>query len=221
MFETAGLLELIDAIYGGILDNSAWEVAIGALCRALGGDAAAVVLQDTASNRTSAETFVDIDPSYRSTYAELISLPDMAVPSRALATCLAAGALSAADYVARLAPGFTATRFHAEWLRPQRIDDYVIAPLAPTPSLIGGVFVPRSRRHVAYDGDEVAVLRALQPHLLRVVQARLRLSRRIMPLGTRWMRSIACSRPCYWSMQAPPSFMPIEPRTRHSVGETG
>jgi DNA-binding CsgD family transcriptional regulator len=174
MFTTAELLQLIDTLYAGILDPAAWEAAIGAVCRALGGDAADFELQDTSSHRVSREVFFNIDPPYQASYGDLVGLPDMIVPSRALAAGLAAGAVTAAD-LARSAPGLVATRFHAEWLRPQRMDDFIIAPLAPSPSLVGGLFITRSRCGQVFDGDEIAALRALRPHLLRVVQARLRL----------------------------------------------
>ena len=42
------------------------------------------------------------------------------------------------------APGFGRSRFHAEWLRPQRLLNYLAAPLAPSPSVVGALFIGRA-----------------------------------------------------------------------------
>ena len=51
MFTAAELLRLIEAIYAGILDATAWEAAIVGLCRAFGGEAALLALTDCTQPR--------------------------------------------------------------------------------------------------------------------------------------------------------------------------
>ena len=173
MFETAGLLELINAIYGGILDNSAWEVAIGALCRAgrRRGDGRAAGHGQQPHKRRDVRRHrpvlpldlrrADQSPGHGRPVARSGDVPGGGSPERRRR-----GAARAGPHSNAVPCGMAATTAHRRLCH---------RALAPSPSLIGGVFIPRSRRDVAYGGDEVAVLRALQPHLLRVVQARLRL----------------------------------------------
>jgi DNA-binding CsgD family transcriptional regulator len=84
------------------------------------------------------------------------------------------GALTGNE-VALASPDFHRSRFHAEWLRGQDVLDYITAPLAPTPSMSGGLNIGRPRRGDGCGERELAGLRALRPHLLRACQARLRL----------------------------------------------
>ena len=84
MFTAGELLALIEEIYAGILDQAAWEAAIARLCRALGGEAAALSLHDARSNAVLSVDFVNIDAGYRRSYGELANLPDMAGAYRAV-----------------------------------------------------------------------------------------------------------------------------------------
>jgi DNA-binding CsgD family transcriptional regulator len=67
------------------------------------------------------------------------------------------------------------TQFYAEWLRPQRFEHVLMALLAPSADLIGGLFLARTTRSSPFTDDALAALRSLQPHLGRAVQVRLRL----------------------------------------------
>ena len=145
MFETAGLLELTDTIYGGVFESSAWEDAIGVWCRAFGGYAGALSLHDTVSHDVNSVTFIDIDQDYRRTYAELIRLPDMNGAFRAVAASANLGAITGSE-LALAAPDFERSRFRDEWQKPQHVPDYVAVPLAPSPSVAGGLFIARPRR---------------------------------------------------------------------------
>ena len=78
MFTAEEFLAMIDAIYAGILDQAAWEAAVARLCRAFGGEAAALSLHDARSFAVVDIVQVNVDPAYQRTYGELIKLPDMA-----------------------------------------------------------------------------------------------------------------------------------------------
>jgi DNA-binding CsgD family transcriptional regulator len=67
------------------------------------------------------------------------------------------------------------TQFYAEWLRPQRYEHVLIALLAPSTDLIGGLFLARTTRSSPFTNDALAALRSLQPQLGRALQVRLRL----------------------------------------------
>lgn len=174
MFTTLELLGLIEAIYAGILDDTAWEAAIVRLCRAFGGEAALLVLTDWEQKRVRSTNFIDIDGKYRDSYFELSGLPDMDSFYRAFAGYAHRGAL-AGNELALAAPDFHRSRFHAEWLQPQNVMDYIMAPLAPTPAVGGGLNIGRPRRGNGYGDRALAELSILRPHLLRACQARLRL----------------------------------------------
>ena len=64
MFTATELLRLVEAIYAGVLDASAWEAAIVGFCRAFGGEAAALPLQDVRSKSVQSITFVDTTRSF-------------------------------------------------------------------------------------------------------------------------------------------------------------
>jgi DNA-binding CsgD family transcriptional regulator len=174
VLETSALLDLIDLLYGGALDTQAWGAAVAAIRRAFGGETAGVFLHDVSSRDVDSVTFVDVDESYRRAYAELARLPDMEGAFRAVAASAPRGALTA-DELALAAPDFQRSRFRDEWQRPQRFLDFIMAPLAPGPSLVGGLVVARPRRANGYGGRELDALRPLRPHLSRAVQVRRRL----------------------------------------------
>ena len=67
------------------------------------------------------------------------------------------------------------TRFYAEWLRPQRFQHVLIALLAPSAKLVGGLFLARRTGSSPFTHNARAALRRLQPHLGHAVQVRLRL----------------------------------------------
>jgi hypothetical protein len=175
MFTPAELLLLVESIYAGILDPAAWEAAIAGLCRAFDGEAALLVLTDFGSRKVRSSTFVDIDRKYRDIYFDLAGQRDMSGFYRALATHAQLGAMMTGDQQALAAPNFERSCFHAEWLRAQNALDCVTVLLNPTPSVVGGLNIGRPRRGDSYGEREFAGLRALQPHLLRACQARLRL----------------------------------------------
>ena len=118
---------------------------------------------------------------------------------------------------------FERSRFHAEWLRPQHVLGLSSrSPLAPSPSVVGGLFIGRPRRANGYGDRELDGLRALRPHLVRAVPGAPAAGwRRVGRAGTPWRRSTWSSRACCWSMPGPPSSMPIGPRRRRSGGATG
>lgn len=174
MFTAEELLALVEAIYAGILDPMAWTSAIERICWAFGGEAALLVLTDHAARRVRSTTFVDIDHGYHDSYFELCGLPDMDGFYATFATYAHRGALTG-DEVAQASADFHRSRFHDEWLRAQNVMDYIVAPLALTPAMSGGLNIGRPRRGNGYGEREVVGLRALRPHLLRACQARLRL----------------------------------------------
>ena len=86
MLETSALLDLIDLLYAGALEAELWEAAIVGLCRALGCEAGALPLWDMRGKNVQSVAFIDIDESYRSSYADLTRLPDMRGAFRASPT---------------------------------------------------------------------------------------------------------------------------------------
>ena len=174
MFTAAELLSLIEAIYAGILDEAAWQAAIAGLCRAFDGEAALLVLSDPQEIKVRTTIFVDIDADYRRSYFELAVQPDMHGFYHSLATYAHREALTG-DEVAVVAADFARSRFYEEWLRAQRITDYVAAPMVASPTAQGALNIGRRRPRAAYGDREVEALRLIRPHLLRACQARLRL----------------------------------------------
>jgi hypothetical protein len=174
VLEISTLLHLIDRLYVGALDAELWEAAIVGLSRVLGCEAGALPLWDLRGKSVQSITFIDIDENYRSSYADLTRLPDMRGAFCALADNARSGVLTE-DELVSAAPGFGRSRFHGEWLQPQRLLNYLAAPLAPSTSVIGALFIGQAGRAKGYGDRELDGLRALRPHLVRAVQVRLRL----------------------------------------------
>jgi PAS domain-containing protein len=175
MFTAAEILALVDTIYAGILDTTAWEAAIVEICRAIGGETAALALHDLHSHGVTDIVFVDIDQRYRRSYGDLIDLPDMQGAFRAVAEGAALGAVTG-DHLAAAAPDFERSRFYGEWLRAQNLLDMIAAPLVPSPAVVGGLFIGRPRAAGGFGAGDLDALRLLRPHLVRAVQACLRLN---------------------------------------------
>ena len=104
----------------------------------------------------------------------LASLPEMVPLYSAVARSMPASGVvddvHDADY-----PALKRTALYQEWLRPARMDHYLQAHIAPWPSAAGMMAIGRPAAAGGFDGDTMAALAALRPHLLRAVQVRGRL----------------------------------------------
>jgi DNA-binding CsgD family transcriptional regulator len=167
------LLRLIDLIYQGALDAECWANAIAAIGRAFGGEVSSLSLYERPSRALRYQLELD-DESFRQSYAELAAAPDMDPVWRMTEASLLPTGVLALD-VARRNSLVEETRFYAEWLRPQRVEHILMALLAPSANLVGGLFLARTTRSSPFADDELAALRSLHPHLGRAVQVRLRL----------------------------------------------
>ena len=151
-----------------------WQSAITSICRAFGGEGAALTLQDVGTQQVRSGIYVDIDGQYQNKYALLTSQPDMLGAIRVLGASSSQGAITG-DAIASAAPDFARSRFHDEWLRALRLANFVAVPLVPTRSLVGGMFIGRPRRTGGFGRRDLDALRLLRPHLLRALQLRHRL----------------------------------------------
>jgi DNA-binding CsgD family transcriptional regulator len=174
MFTAAELLPLIEAIYAGIVDQAAWEAALLHLCKVFDGEVALLVLSDSEKMRVRTTTFVQVDPKFRDAYLPLAEHPDLRGFYRSFASYAHRGALTGSE-IAITATDFVRSRFHEEWLRAQRIGDYIAAPLVAAPTAQGALNIGRRQNRHGFGSREVDALRLLRPHLLRACQARLRL----------------------------------------------
>ena len=174
MFTAGELLALIEGIYAGILDQAAWDAAIARLCRAMGGEAAALSLHDARSNAVLSVDFVNIDAGYQGSYGELVNLPDMAGAYRAVTAAAVSGAFTG-EYLVAAAPDYERSRFRDEWLRPQDVLDMIAAPFLATSAVAGGLYIGRPQAGSCFGTSELGVLRTISPHLAHAVHARLRL----------------------------------------------
>jgi hypothetical protein len=168
------LLRLIDLIYQGALDAGCWAEAIAAVGRTFGAEATGFYLHERPSFGLRYQLDFDVDESFRQSYAELSSAPDMAPAWRMTEAGLPARVLT--QEVARRDGLLEETQFYTEWLRPQRLGHVLTALLAPSADLIGGLALARTTRSSPFTDDALATLRNLQPHLGRAVQVRLRLA---------------------------------------------
>lgn len=125
MLDEAGLLRLIDRLYEGAVDDSRWLDALGGVVSAFASDSAVLALHDPRSNEVRGSAFVETDPSYRRIYSGLVAEQDMNGLFRAMATNSQAGVLGS-QTILRLAPQTLRSRFFAEWLRPQRLEYFMV-----------------------------------------------------------------------------------------------
>ena len=185
------LLSLIDLFYESALD--ATTLAGGDRFRdrrAFGGDSALLSLHVAREctgwkpHRTSSP----IQPLKEINMLALIAEPDLSATWAVINGCLPSGAATT-SIVAHGAPNFERTRFYDEWLRPQPIADFILAPLAPARPASAACSSAAPDLASTYGQDDVDAMRLLQPHLNRACQIRERLARLRVIRGQRARRT--------------------------------
>jgi DNA-binding CsgD family transcriptional regulator len=172
MIETSRLLRVIDLLYAAALDGD-WTKPVSGMASLFGSGQAGLIQYDSRTRSPREIALVGIEPMYEDTYTPVAARPDL---DPAWATAVArsiAGFPIIERYAAN--PELSRSELYQRWLRPQGIHEALeVSTMAP-PRTVALMSVVRPAGAGEFDGEAIAVMRALQPHLRRALQVRQRL----------------------------------------------
>jgi DNA-binding CsgD family transcriptional regulator len=160
--------DLIAAIYDAIIEPSGWDEVIRRIVEATGSVSGIIATHqvDRAAHRTLSvhiPAMYNIDPFWSDAFVQTyhkINPLDVAV------LAVAPGVVNSGTYVTQT-DNFRATRFHNEFLRPQRHADGVGIGFVRTPTTAGYLTLQRSPNTISVEPEQRKLLEALAPHLQR------------------------------------------------------
>lgn len=173
MLTASEILDLVDRLYAAAAGSGSWSGVVAAMIAALDGERGGLILQDLAGAAHHETTLVGVAPEFQRSYRPLVTAVDMQPVWRRLTRLLPARGI--VDESIGAGPDFDRTAFSHEWLRPQRIDHYVMSLMAPMPSLVAFLVVTRSADGGGFGAGTIASIEMLRPHLSRAIQLRGRL----------------------------------------------
>lgn len=167
------ILGLVERLYAAAAGADPWGQAVAAIVASLGGEGGGLIVQDPTGSAHYEATLVGIAPEFQRSYRPLITAADMRPVWRRLTRLLPARGI--VDESIGGGSDFDRTAFNQQWLRPQRIDHYVMSLIAPDPSQVAFLVVTRSADKGCFDADAMAAIEMLRPHLGQAIQLRSRL----------------------------------------------
>jgi DNA-binding CsgD family transcriptional regulator len=160
------LYALIGDIYDAALDPALWPDVIGKAARFLPGVSGALFVKDTVS-KTGNVYYDDsgLDPHYKQIYFEEYIKLDPANAAHFFSEIDIP--VSTTDILPY--DEFVESRFYKEWVRPQRIVDFISSLLdrSATSAAMFGIF--RHERHGLIDDEARRRMRLIVPHVRRAV----------------------------------------------------
>ncbi len=163
---------LVGSIYAVTTDPAALPVALGELARLTGVGRASVIDAYPDGNKVFVAA-TGLDPSAVESYNSHYHRHDRVLPATGPAPV--AFTLAAAE---RLWPGYEKSIFFNEWSRPNRALEIAFVSVAlPGEQRSSLVLVGLSDRRQVGSEDQLAVLRLVQPHYLRMISLSERLRR--------------------------------------------
>jgi len=149
------LTELIGVIYDAALDPNAWNAALASCAQFVDGSAATLFSKDANSRNGDVAFDVGIDSHYKKLYFERYIRLDPLTTGQFFAEIDVP--VSTTDLVPY--EEFMETRFYGEWVKPQRLVDFVTTQLdkSETSAAMFGVF-RHERNTLADDAMRVAVV---------------------------------------------------------------
>jgi DNA-binding CsgD family transcriptional regulator/PAS domain-containing protein len=177
MADEKALRDLIHGIYESAVDARQWPEFLAGFAKAVGADAAGLLVQDLRDRQGNLSAGQGFDPSWTQRYAEHYAGLNIWL-QRASHVLRHPGSIMTSEQVTRDSE-LVKTEFYNDFLRPQRYFYSFGASIAYEESVISGVTAVRSKSAGGFAAAEVETLHELMPHL----QSALRLHRRISGLA--------------------------------------
>src|SRR5262245_1561734 len=139
MQEDRGLTNLIANIFDAALDSARWSDVLANIAGFVGGQAAALLSKNSASNSIDVHYHCGVEPRYTQLYADTYWKFDPV-------TMLSFGEVDQVASISELVPGdeFRGGRFYQEWMRPQGFIDAAKAVLERTATSCACINIIRS-----------------------------------------------------------------------------
>jgi DNA-binding CsgD family transcriptional regulator len=172
MTEPDALLQLVDAVYSAVFDDSAWQAAMEGIVEATGGIGGALAVQDMATHRLQSAVWVgDAASRLGSRYEEHVAAQNVLWQRTASAPV---GSVFT-DNAVLPGNGVRKFGFFHEVMRPLGIGNVMAAIVHRDGTLSGTATILRAFDRPDFTEDEQRLMRRLGPHLARAMQLRQRL----------------------------------------------
>ena len=161
------VLDLIGQIYEAGIEPRLWDATLVRLGERFGANAGTLATMVSGSNQVSFSSEFGTDPEWLARYNQEFCKPELnpLVPAiRRLRPGLAA-----ADWMLLPKQNLMRSPFYNEWSLPLDRHTYCGLMMLAGPQAVGTIVFCRGRRSGDFTPDEVALLQALSPHLVRAV----------------------------------------------------
>jgi DNA-binding CsgD family transcriptional regulator/PAS domain-containing protein len=161
------VLDLIGQIYEAGVEPRLWDSTLVRLGERFGANAGTLATMVSGSNQVSFSSEFGTDPEWLARYNQEFCKPELnpLVPAiRRLRPGLAA-----ADWMLLPKQNLMRSPFYNEWSLPLDRHTYCGLMMLAGPQAVGTIVFCRGRRSGDFTPDEVALLQALSPHLVRAV----------------------------------------------------
>ena len=161
------VIDLIGQIYEAGVEPRLWDSTLVRLGERFGANAGTLATMVSGSNQVSFSSEFGTDPEWLARYNQEFCKPELnpLVPAiRRLRPGLAA-----ADWMLLPKQNLMRSPFYNEWSLPLDRHTYCGLMMLAGPQAVGTIVFCRGRRSGDFTPDEVALLQALSPHLVRAV----------------------------------------------------
>jgi DNA-binding CsgD family transcriptional regulator len=179
MQRTTQIEDIIDRVYESVLDPAGWEAVLASCARRLGGESAILYLKPHLSRTAAFMVASGFDPNYR--LSEYLSYYEARSPLIPFYKQTPVGEVRALGEYA-FSAAYRETEFYQDWIRPQRIADFLGSHLVRTPELYAWFAVRRSDRRRTYSAAEIHAASCIAGHVARAIKLRFRIERERAPL---------------------------------------
>jgi DNA-binding CsgD family transcriptional regulator len=161
------VLGLIEQIYDAGVEPGLWDGTLIRLGERFHANGGILMTTQDASNRLSFASEFGAAPEWQALYNQEYHKPELN-PLFPAFRRLRPG-VAAADWMLLPKASLLSSPFYNEWSAPQDRQTYFGVVTSAGPRMVGGIMFSRGRHGDDFRPDEVALLQALSPHLIRAV----------------------------------------------------
>jgi DNA-binding CsgD family transcriptional regulator len=152
---------VLELIYDGITDDSAWTAALAMIASAAGASGAGLGVQDMKTHE-----FWSVAPALHQTYQRL-------APENRIWQAIGRSRKPMADHMVVSKPELVRSALYSEWFAPQDFHSVMAAPVMTNGSHCGVVVTFGSKQRGEFDETDLGHLAGLARHLSRALALRL------------------------------------------------